>query len=510
MKSTQPIALEHLVAVLSTLNQGIVLQDWEGNIVFSNPAAARLLGRPLLDLKDISFDDPSMGAVGEDEKPLRFEQYPAMVAIRSKSRVNNFIMGIFNPALKQRRWFSVDACPIFSAQHVDPSLAYAVMTDVTVEKNADRDLRQRKLHLSLAQRIASIGSAAVDFRTGKWDWSDETFRIYGVERNEFTPSAESLARLVHPDDWSSLYSNVPRARAGIEPDPVAEYRIKRPDGAERIVRRIATAVKDEAGNITGIVATVQDVTDLRIAQRENQALQLQLYHAQRLDSLGTLAGGIAHDLNNTLVPVLALSDAILHSIEADNPNRPLIELISQGGQRASDLVAQILTFARREVIEYEVFDVRTFLQQFAPLIRASIPSNIKIVENLPATAQVRGSQGQLHQVILNLFSNSAHAIGDSPGLVYLSTAEIGGVEPSADSERHFIQITVSDTGCGMTEAVQARMFEPFFTTKTVGRGLGLGLSVAHGIVASHGGHIYVKSAPDEGTRVDILIPAIDD
>jgi signal transduction histidine kinase len=119
---------------------------------------------------------------------------------------------------------------------------------------------------------------------------------------------------------------------------------------------------------------------------------------------------------------------------------------------------------------------------------------------------VRGSQSQLHQVILNLVSNAAHAIGDNPGRIYLSTADIRGIMLGNDTKKQFIQISVSDTGCGMSETVQAQMFEPFFTTKAVGRGLGLGLSVAHGIVASHGGRIHVQSARGEGTRVDVFIP----
>jgi len=506
MELDRAIALEHWIAVLSTLNQGIFVINREGEVVFANPAVANLLGRRVFHLKDIAAERVPTCVTGEDEKPLQPEEYPAIVAIRSKCRVNDFILGTFNPTLKQRRWFSVDACPIYSSGEQEPSLAYAVVTDITEQRNAERELRKSKLNLALAQRIASIGSAAACFRTGEWDWSDETFRIYGVTRENFVPSAEGLRSLVHPDDWPSLYANIPRARKGIEPTPVEEYRIKRPDGAERILRRIATAVKDDAGKIIGIVATVQDVTELRIAQRQNEILQTQLYHAQRLDSLGTLAGGIAHDLNNTLVPVLALSDAILQSVEMHDANRPLIELIRQGGQRASDLVAQILTFARREVLEYESFDVRTFLRKFAPLIRAIVPSSIKIVENLPATAQVHGNQGQLHQVILNLFSNAAHAIGDRPGYIYLSTADVSSVSPNGDTEKRFIQISVSDTGCGMSESEQARIFEPFFTTKNVGRGLGLGLSVAHGIVASHGGHIYVKSALNEGTRMDVVLP----
>ena len=251
-------------------------------------------------------------------------------------------MGVFNPVLKERRWFSVDACPIYEGGESVPSAAYAIFTDITDKRQADRELRQSKLHLALAQSISSTGSAAVDFKSGKWDWSDETFRIYGVDRGSFTPSAEGLENLVHPDDWPRLYSNVPRARLGMGPDAVVEYRIRRPDGAERILRRIATAVKDEQGNITGIVATVQDVTELRLAQRETKALQSQLYHAQRLDSMGTIASGIAHDLNNTLASVVAMAGTMLHTLGAGDPNRLRLELIKDAGLSASELVAQVL------------------------------------------------------------------------------------------------------------------------------------------------------------------------
>jgi PAS domain S-box-containing protein len=506
MSPTQMTAVRRLETLYDTLNQGVVFFDRDGKIVSTNPAAASLLGRRFLDLNEIPPDDPEICALGEDEQLLPVERYPAMVAARTGARVRNFVMGIFNPVLKQRRWFSVDACPIHETGDAEPSGAYAIFTDITERRAAERELRQSKLHLALAQRITSVGSAAVDFRTGKWDWSDETFRIYGVDKNNFTPSAEQLGKLVHPDDWPELYSNVPRARQGLDPAPVAEYRIKRPDGAERILRRIATTVKDEAGNVSGIVATVQDVTELRMAQRENQALQSQLYHAQRLDALGTLAGGIAHDLNNTLVPVVALSDALLRSLGADDPHRPLMELIQEGGQRSAELVAQILAFARREVTEYELINLSEFLQQMLRLIRASVPKSIRIVEDLAATAKVSGNKGQLHQVLLNLFSNAAQAIGDDPGHIYLSTLEIDDPRLAGESGKHFIQISVADTGCGMSEEVQAHIFEPFFTTKRVGTGSGLGLSVAHGIVASHGGEIRVKSGPGEGSRFDVLLP----
>ncbi len=213
------IAIRQLETLYNTLNQGIIFIGRDGRVISTNLAAASLLGRPFLDLNEIPQDDPEVCAVGEDERLLPIEEYPAMVAARTGARIQNFIMGLFNPLLKERRWFSVDACPLYEPGEGEPSASYAIFTDITEQRRADRELRQSKLHLALAQSIASIGSAAVDFKTGKWDWSDETFRIYGVDRNSFTPTAEGLESLVHPEDWPKLYSNVPRARGESRPRP---------------------------------------------------------------------------------------------------------------------------------------------------------------------------------------------------------------------------------------------------------------------------------------------------
>ncbi len=158
---------------------------------------------------------------------------------------------------------------------------------------SDRELRQSRLHLAIAQRVASIGSAAIDFRTGKWDWSDENFRIYGLEPGAITPSAETLAALVHPDDRAGLLSNIPLALSGITPPPL-EYRIIRPDGKVCLLRREATLIRDDAGNVIGIVGAVQDVTDLRAAQKAKEEADnllkeqaAMLSNAQRIGRMGS-------------------------------------------------------------------------------------------------------------------------------------------------------------------------------------------------------------------------------
>lgn len=189
---------------------------------------------------------------------------------------------------------------IFADDSGVPIKAIGTCQDITERDAAnekllqsDRELRQSRLHLAIAQRVASIGSAAIDFRTGKWDWSDENFRIYGLEPGAIIPSAETLAALVHPDDRAGLLSNIPLAKSGITPPPL-EYRIIRPDGEERLLRREATLIRDDTGNVIGIVGAVQDVTELRAAQKAKEKADnllkeqaTMLSNAQRIGRMGS-------------------------------------------------------------------------------------------------------------------------------------------------------------------------------------------------------------------------------
>ena len=182
-------------------------------------------------------------------------------------------------------------------------------------------------------------------------------------------------------------------------------------------------------------------------------------------------------------------------------------MIKDAGLSASELVAQVLAFARREALVQEIIEVGPFLRQSLKLVRASISKGIVINEDLAAPARVNGNQGQLRQVLFNLFFNAAHAIGDNQGRIDLSVSQVRGAAFGGEADKDYVRISVADTGSGMTDEVKARVFEPFFTTKGAGSGTGLGLSVVQGIVASHGGQIHVESAEGKGARFDVFIPA---
>jgi PAS domain S-box-containing protein len=496
-----------LQSIFDSLVQGIVIHDRDGSIVDLNPAAEDILGIAKAEARGLTSDSTLWQAVDAEGRGLPGEAHPAMIALRTGKIVRDFVMGIYNPARKERRWISVDACPVWELEGEPTSHAYAIFSDVTERRDADYDLRQSRLFMSVVQRVTSIGSAAIDFRTGKWNWSDETYRIYGVDRANFTPSRNALGSLVHPEDRDTLLAAPNLARQGITPEPI-EYRIMRPDGAERILRREAALILDQDSQVTGIVGSVQDVTEIRAAERERELLQAQLNHAQRLDALGTLAGGIAHDLNNTLVPVVALSQAIENSLPEGDERQPLIELIRKGGERARDLVGQVLAFTRRENPVSQVVDLSEFLRTTMGLIRASIPTSIEIIEDLSSVRAVEADPSQLHQVLINLFANAAQAIGDRSGRIQLSLREVTAkmIDKPISSADSYALMSVTDTGCGMDESVQARIFEPFFTTKRAGAGIGLGLAVAQGIVEAHGGRIFVFSQPEQGARFEVYLP----
>jgi signal transduction histidine kinase len=216
--------------------------------------------------------------------------------------------------------------------------------------------------------------------------------------------------------------------------------------------------------------------------------------------LGTLVGGAAHEINNALVPVIALTKLVASHLPEESRDRRNLGTVLVGAERSRDLVKQILAFSRKEDVESreESVDVAAVLREALQLMRATVPSSIHLEEDIAPAPPVTGDPNQLHQVIVNLVANAAHAIGDGHGTITVGLR--------ADGDGAALRFWVADTGCGMDEATKARIFEPFFTTKEVGKGTGLGLSVVHGIIKEHGGRIEVQSAPGKGTRFDVVLP----
>jgi signal transduction histidine kinase len=258
----------------------------------------------------------------------------------------------------------------------------------------------------------------------------------------------------------------------------------------------------------GKVTLWTDITAIKRAEEERRSLEMQLHHAQKIEAMGTLAGGMAHDLNNAMVPLLALTKLAVRALPEGSRERRRLELVQRGAERASEVAAQMLAFSREENVDTSTIDLPAVLREAMELLRASLPATIRLQTHISPVPPVVANAGQLAQVIVNLVTNASQAIGGEMGVIDVS---LGPASPpgrtAGGKQGPWVRLAVSDTGCGMSDATRQRIFEPFFTTKEVGQGTGLGLSVVHGIVAAHGGTIEVSSRPGDGSRFDIFLPA---
>jgi signal transduction histidine kinase len=250
----------------------------------------------------------------------------------------------------------------------------------------------------------------------------------------------------------------------------------------------------------GIAGLRIDITALKAAQEKERQLTQQLLHSQKLQALGTLAGGVAHDLNNTLVPIVALSKLTLEEVSEDSAIRGDLETIIEASEQARDLVSQILAFSRKQELARCEIDLEAVVRHGLRMLRAGLPATISLIEEISPVPPLLGDACQLRNVLVNLVTNAAQAITTATGTISVRLAAHNSV----------ISLSVADTGVGMSPHIIERIFEPFYTTKDVGEGTGLGLSVVHGIVTGHDGRIEVSSTLGEGTMFTVLLPAVAD
>jgi len=237
-----------------------------------------------------------------------------------------------------------------------------------------------------------------------------------------------------------------------------------------------------------------------------------LAHMNKVESLGTLVGGIAHNFNNLLQPIISLTELTLNKLPVNSAEHKNLEIIAMAGNQAKALVLKITAFSRQEIMDQEVVDLRRVIEDPLSLIRATIPSSIRIVEKLDdVECPVLADSTQLATVLINLFTNAIDAIGTRGGEIALSLSKIDISGTSSDdviklAPGAYAKLTVADTGSGMDEATLERVFDPFFTTKETDKGTGLGLFSAYGIIAKHGGTMHASSHVGLGAVFEIYLP----
>jgi len=283
---------------------------------------------------------------------------------------------------------------------------------------------------------------------------------------------------------------------------------------KRQIRIERVPYKDINNKVTGIIGFALDVTDLEKAEEEKRKLEAQLQRGQKMETIGTMAGGIAHDFNNILGTIMGFTEISLCNAEKDTELYDNLQQVLQAVGRARDLIKQILTFSRQTARERKPVQVKLIVDEVLRLLRASLPSTIKIHGDIQSDALVLADPTQIHQILMNLCTNAGHAMRDEGGVLEVKLVDVdldadntvchSDVKPGGA-----INLTVRDTGCGMPQQVLDRIFDPFFTTKETGEGTGMGLSVVHGIVRTMKGTITVDSEPGHGSTFKVYFPVIE-
>jgi len=247
---------------------------------------------------------------------------------------------------------------------------------------------------------------------------------------------------------------------------------------------------------------------------ERKHLEQQLVLSQKLDAIGRLSGGVAHDFNNILGVIIGYSEGLLEKFGPDHPDREAADEIQKAGQRAATLTQQLLAFSRKQVLEPKILDLNVVVTDIEKMLRRLIGEDIELkITASPELGRVKADRGQIEQVVLNLAVNARDAMPRG-GKLKIETANAELTEKDAKRHRYvvpgqYVMLQISDTGCGMDEELQSHIFEPFFTTKEKGKGTGLGLATVYGVIKQSGGYIWVESQPGKGTRFDIYLRRVE-
>ncbi len=465
---------------LATVPEPAALAGGDTTIETANPAFAGLLGRPL----DRLVGERLAGLAQETDRPALAAAIaaaePRELEVRMVARDRPLTLVLSVGALPEDRHRII--------------LARAV----SAEERAQRQLLQY-----FRDAIDSVGHmvAILDADDRMIAYNRNYREGYRIGERDLPPEVDLVGKTYR--ECMELRAKYKLHREFLDqPSKFIEERMRQHqrDSDQTITLANGQTLKVEKRTLPHGVRVIvgTDITEIVEGERKRRDLEAQLHHSQKLEALGTLAGGMAHDLNNTLVPIVALSKSMARRLPEGSRDRASLELIVQAADRARDLVGRVLTFSRKEQVQHKPVQLDQVVGQGIKLLRSLVPTTIDLASELVPVPPIMGDPGQCYQVLVNLISNAARAIGTGPGAITVR------LEHEASTGR--VVLAVQDTGCGMDEATQRRIFEPFYTTRKVGEGTGLGLSVVHGIVTSHGGTIDVKSAPGEGATFFIRFP----
>lgn len=477
-------------SIFNNAIEGICQTTPEGKFITANPALAEMLG----------YDSPAdlMDQV-EDLGTQVYAKPELRAELKRLLDQQGVVKGFACRARKKdgsEIWISINARAIVDAQGTllchDCSVA-----DITERRTFQARIQEQAALLDEAQDAICV----TDMTRRILYWNEGSERLYGWTASEVAgQSADSLLDLGETP-LSAEMQTILRTKGRWE----GELTQTTKDGRRVVVESRWTLVRDQEGEPKSILVIATDIT-------EKKKAEAQFLRAQRIECVGVLAGGIAHDLNNILAPILMASELL--QLRARDEDRRMIEIVKSSAERGSEMVKQILSFARGVAGEPAVIQLKHLVKDVAKLIKATFPASLQIQTQVAGEPHpVKGNATQLHQVLMNLCVNARDAMPQGGVLrLQVENVQLEGKQTRKQSEPVFgpyVRVTVSDTGTGIPAELLDKIFEPFFTTKAEGKGTGLGLPTVQSIVKNHRGFIEVKSEPGRGTQFHIYLPATD-
>jgi two-component system cell cycle sensor histidine kinase/response regulator CckA len=492
---------------LDNVQSGVIIHGSDTRVLFANQSACTLLGLSRDQMVGTTSSDSLWAFVRQDGTPLPAEEHPVNVVLAADRPVLNIVLGAVCHSTGERVWASVSARPERGpGGAIDRVLV--TLADITELKQ-----RQAELEIALEADRAIIERAPEGVyieSNGHFQYlNPEMARLLGAAKRDELIGSEVIA-VIAPEYRRPIGGRVGAVyEATTEPVAIDYLRF---DGSRVALEATAVSVQKDSEEVHAVF--VRDRSEFRRAEAEKATLLEQLTQAQRMETAGQLAGGVAHDFNNILMVMKGYCELMRLAAAGNDSILSALSQIEVHADRAVDLTRQLLAFSRRQTLSPIVIDLNNLLADMEHMLQRLVGENVQLAIALsPHPAMVTADRTQIEQVLVNLAANARDCMPRggklSVGLSWVDVSATADVDGSGLIAGPYVMLSVSDTGVGMDAETKRRIFEPFFSARGEGRGSGLGLSTVYGVVHQSGGTIRVDSELDEGTTFSILLPRVE-
>ncbi|MBD3290741.1 PAS domain S-box protein [candidate division KSB1 bacterium] len=491
--------LKFLANLLDAVEQAVIVTDQDGHIIYWNPFAEKFYGWKESEVFGRNIMEVTVPQITKEQGAEIMSCLNAGKSWSGEFSVQRRDGTIF-PAI-------VTDTPLFDSNG-NLSEIIGITTDITELKNTESELQAERERLKVTLQSIGDGVITTDVEGNVVLLNRVAEALTGWSQKE--AKGKKLNEIFHVIDVQTEKPHNGSENDALQNSSVADVNINNVlisrDGTERIIADSKAPIVDADGNTVGIVLVFRDITD-------KIKLETELRHAHKMEAIGNLAGGIAHEFNNVLGIIIGNTELGLLDVEKWHPVAENLNEIKLASLRAKDVVKQMLSFSRKMDIKREPVDIRIIIKESIKLLRASIPTTIQLRQKFSEKVDTLvADPTQIHQLVINLCNNAAQAMSDNGGTLTIELSNITLTNKTAPAHSNlrpgnYVQLSVRDTGHGIPPDALDKIFDPYFTTKDAGKGTGMGLAVVHGIVKAHEGVIDVESSVGSGTAFHIYFPA---